>query len=126
MGAVRANSLIFPRTTSMPRSSEAFSSMKFSRHASPYISFAKARADVVLPVPAGPANIRWGRLPERTYEESLSTISFWPTMSDSLRGRYFSVQISCMISSHIKDVTKLKGYLGTIGRIPEHLIPRPA
>ena len=54
-GAVRANSFIFPLTTSIPLSSEAFNSCKLCFHNSPNISLARAKALVVLPMPAGPA-----------------------------------------------------------------------
>ena len=64
---VRANSLIWFRTTSIPRSSEAFSSRKFICQVSPKNSRASATAAVVLPTPAGPVKRRWGRLPLRTY-----------------------------------------------------------
>ena len=60
IGAVRANSLILPRTTSMPRSSDAFSSWRLCCQCSPNISRASAREQVVLPVPAGPAKSRCG------------------------------------------------------------------
>ena len=51
---VEANSLIWSRTTSMPRSSEAFSSSTIDAKCFPYILCAHARIVDVLPVPAGP------------------------------------------------------------------------
>ena len=61
MGAVRAKSFIFPRIMPIPRSSDALSSWKFCFHVSfSNSSLASAIADVVFPVPAGPANIRCG------------------------------------------------------------------
>ena len=62
MGEVLANSLIFPRTTSIPLSSEALSSMKFPCQFSLNIPRVSARAQVVFPVPAGPVKRRWGML----------------------------------------------------------------
>ena len=75
MGAILAKSLIFVRTTSMPLSSEAFSSLKLRLQLSPKSSRVSAIAHVVLPVPAGPAKRRWGRFLVFTYALSLSTIS---------------------------------------------------
>ena len=57
-GAVLANSLIFPLTTSIPLSSDAFSSWRLCFHKSPNNSLARANALVVFPIPAGPANSR--------------------------------------------------------------------
>lgn len=95
-GDVLANSLILPRTTSIPLSSEAFSSMKFPCQLSPNISLVRARAQVVFPVPAGPVNSRWGMLLDLTYAFSLSVTWLWPATSSRVLGRYFSVQISFM------------------------------
>ena len=95
-GEVLANSLILPRTTSIPLSSEALSSMKFPCQLSPNISLARASEQVVLPVPAGPVNRRWGMLPDLTYAFSLSVTCFCPATSSSVLGLYFSVQISFM------------------------------
>ena len=66
MGAVLAKSLILPRTTSIPLSSDALSSMKLPLHSSPKSSLASASEQVVFPVPAGPVNMRCGMLRERT------------------------------------------------------------
>ena len=96
IGDVRANSLIFPRTTSIPLSSDAFSSMKFPCQLSPNISLVRARAQVVFPVPAGPVKRRWGMLLDLTYAFSLSVTCFWPATLSSVLGLYFSVQISFM------------------------------
>ena len=65
-GDVLANSLILPRTTSIPLSSEALSSMKLPFHSSPNIPLANAREHVVLPVPAGPVSRRWGMFLDST------------------------------------------------------------
>ena len=100
MGAVLAKSLILPRTTSIPLSSEALSSMKLPLHSSPKSSLARAREHVVLPVPAGPVNMRWGMLRERTYDSSLDVTCLCPTTSESVLGLYFSVQISFMAIVH--------------------------
>ncbi len=62
-GDVRANSLIWFLTTSIPRSSEAFISRKFICQESPKSSRASATAAVVLPTPALPVKRRCGRLP---------------------------------------------------------------
>jgi hypothetical protein len=59
-GAVLAKFLILLRTTSMPRSSEALSSVKLLLQSSLYSSCAKAIAALVFPVPAAPANIKCG------------------------------------------------------------------
>jgi len=66
MGAVLANSLILPLTTSMPLSSEAFSSMKLPFHSSPNMLLARAREQVVFPVPAGPVRRRCGMFLDST------------------------------------------------------------
>ena len=100
IGAVLAKSLILPRTTSIPLSSEALSSMKLPLHSSPNISLARAREQVVFPVPAGPVNMRWGMLRDFTYDSSLAVTCFCPTTSESVFGLYFSVQISFMAIVH--------------------------
>ena len=51
---VPAKFLIWSRTTSMPRSSDAFSSSVMDAHCGPYRRFAIARIVDVLPVPGGP------------------------------------------------------------------------
>src|SRR5687767_2720683 len=101
--AVRANSLILPRTIPMPRSSEAFSSRSLFVQSSPYSSRARASAHVVLPTPAGPANMRCGMLFVDAYALRRSTISGWPTTSPSFVGRYFSTQISSIVASEGRD-----------------------
>src|SRR2546427_7470643 len=105
IGAVRAMSLIFTRTVSIPRSSLLFSSAKFVRQFSPKSSRARAIALVVLPVPAGPANRRCGRFPAFTYAFRRETTSSWPTISSRVVGRYFSTQISCMSPPGIPSKT---------------------
>lgn len=58
---VLANVLICSRTTSIPRSSEAFSSKTICRiFFGPYICRARARIVEVLPVPGGPYNSKCG------------------------------------------------------------------
>jgi len=52
--------LMVSRTTSIPLSSEAFSSRVLCLNESPITSLARASMHVVLPVPAGPWNIRCG------------------------------------------------------------------
>lgn len=59
---VRAKLLMLPRTTSIPRSSLALSSRKFAFQFSAKSSLARAIAEVVFPVPGGPAKSRFGRL----------------------------------------------------------------
>ena len=51
---VLANDLICPRTTSMPRSSDAFSSSTWFLNCLPYSRRASAMIVDVLPVPGGP------------------------------------------------------------------------
>ena len=58
-----ANYLIFSLTTSIPLSSEAFSSRTAFLAVSPSMVLANAITDVVLPVPGGPTMIQLGRLP---------------------------------------------------------------
>jgi len=59
IGAVFAKFLIFDRTTSMPLSSDALSSVKFSRQrSSPKISLAIETAAAVFPTPGGPEKRR--------------------------------------------------------------------
>jgi hypothetical protein len=56
---VFAKFLIFDRTTSMPLSSDAFNSVKFSRQSSsPKISLATETAAAVFPTPGGPEKRR--------------------------------------------------------------------
>ena len=85
-----ANALMRPRTTSMPRSSEAFSSSTASLKASPSIVRASASTLVVLPVPGGPERIRLGMLPCCASTCSRPTVSSLPTTSSITLGRYFS------------------------------------
>src|SRR3989338_1210295 len=49
-----------------------------------------ARMQEVLPMPAGPARRRCGRLRFLTYASRRANASLWPMTSLSLRGRYFS------------------------------------
>ena len=97
-GDVRAKFLILLRTTSIPRSSLAFSSVKLFVHVSPNSSLATAMAEAVLPTPGGPENSRCGRLRDFTYDWRRFTISSCPTTSSRVCGRYFSIQISSFIS----------------------------
>lgn len=98
-GDVRAKFLILWRTTSMPRSSLAFNSVKLECHVSPKSSLAMDTADAVLPTPGGPVNIRCGRFLVCTYEINRPIALSCPTTSASLFGRYFSIHISCLIEN---------------------------
>lgn len=96
-GDVRAKFFILVRTTSMPLSSLALSSMKLLVQVSPNSSLAMEMAEAVFPTPGGPENIRWGRLPDFTYDRRRFMTSSCPTTSFRLKGRYFSIQISSFI-----------------------------
>ena len=86
-----ANILIRFLTTSMPRSSDAFSSSTASfMSAGPSRPRAMARMLVVLPVPGGPARIRLGMLPCSEMIFRRDTASSLPTISATRAGRYFS------------------------------------
>ncbi len=58
MGLVFAKFFIFVLTTSIPLSSEALSSVKFSRHDSPKSSRAIDTEVAVFPTPGGPEKRR--------------------------------------------------------------------
>ena len=58
-----ANCLIFSLTTSIPLSSEAFSSKTAFFAVSPSMVLARAMTEVVLPVPGGPTMMQLGRFP---------------------------------------------------------------
>src|SRR3989338_5808689 len=92
MDLVLAKSLTLFLIISMPLSSEAFNSRKFCRHISLKSFFAMTKDKLVLPTPAGPVNIRWGRFCCSTKAFTLLTISFCPFISEKSDGRYFSVQ----------------------------------
>lgn len=87
-----ANILILLRTTSMPRSSDAFSSNTASLYDGPKRVCAKARMEVVFPMPGGPVKMRFGMLPVCAMALSRSTASLFPTISSIFDGRYFSTQ----------------------------------
>ena len=57
-GAIRAKSLTLCLIISIPRSSEAFSSMKLFLQVSPKISLTMDMAAAVLPTPGGPEKSR--------------------------------------------------------------------
>lgn len=90
---VLAKSLTLFLTISIPLSSLAFSSRKFSLYEFPKNDRAMTNASVLLPTPAGPENNRCGRFFCFTNAFSLATISSCPFMSVNVLGRYFSVQI---------------------------------
>mmetsp|Transcript_44799 Transcript_44799/g.107536 ORF Transcript_44799/g.107536 Transcript_44799/m.107536 type:complete len:238 (-) Transcript_44799:69-782(-) len=85
-----AKALMRLRTTSMPRSSEAFSSSTPSLKASPSNARASASTLVVLPVPGGPDRMRLGMLPCCASTSKRPTVSSLPTISLISLGRYFS------------------------------------
>ena len=70
-----ANILILFLTTSMPRSSEAFSSRTASLYAGPRRVCAKHKMLVVLPIPGGPVKMRLGMFPVLAMAPNLSTAS---------------------------------------------------
>ena len=87
-----ANILILLRTTSMPRSSDAFSSRTASLYEGPRSACARQRTEVVFPMPGGPVKMRLGILPVEAIAARRSTASLLPTISSILIGRYFSTQ----------------------------------
>jgi hypothetical protein len=89
-------------TTSMPLSSDAFSSSTASLTRGPSNVRAIARMLVVLPVPGGPANIILGMFPFSAITLRRLTTSSFPTMSSTLLGRYFS---SCTAGDSWEDPT---------------------
>lgn len=97
IGDVFAKFLILFLTTSMPRSSDALSSVKFSRHPSLKSSLAIETAVAVFPTPGGPEKSRCGRFLAFMYDLRRSIVSVCPTTSPSSKGLYFSIQISSFI-----------------------------
>merc|ERR1711935_531085 len=87
-----ANILILLRTTSIPRSSDAFSSRTASLYEGPRSVCARQRTEVVFPIPGGPVKMRLGTLPVEAMAARRSTASLFPTISSILVGRYFSTQ----------------------------------
>jgi hypothetical protein len=85
-----AKDLIFCRTTSIPRSSEALSSHTAYPIASPSISRARHMILVVFPQPGGPTIITFGKLPYSEIARSYWTALAFPTISASTIGLYFS------------------------------------
>jgi len=85
-----ANILILPRTTSIPRSSDALSSSTPSLTESPSISRARAMTQVVLPIPGEPVRIMCGMLPSLAMDRRRCTASSFPTTSFNFSGLYFS------------------------------------
>ena len=88
-----ANIFIWSLTTSIPLSSDAFSYLTAFLCYSPSISFTIHRTLEVLPVPGGPAKIKWGIYPCCTQERRTLSASVFPYTSLSFLGRYFSNQI---------------------------------
>ena len=101
-----ANILILLRTTSMPRSSEAFSSSTASLYAGPSSVCARHKMEVVLPMPGGPVKIRFGMFPVAAIAPSRSTASLLPTISSIFVGRYFSTQGMVLLLATFAIVAK--------------------
>ena len=101
-----ANILILLRTTSMPRSSEAFSSSTASLYAGPSSVCARHKMEVVLPMPGGPVKIRFGMFPVVAIAPSRSTASLLPTISSIFVGRYFSTQGRVLLLATFAIVAK--------------------
>lgn len=107
--------MTFVRTTSMPRSFDAFISSTASRNESPSVCLARQSTLVVyrengmpsnyrtdertLPQPGGPEMMMLGRLPCRAKCASRVTASSLPTMSSSFVGRYFSSHGVCLVTA---------------------------
>mmetsp|Transcript_7222 Transcript_7222/g.23720 ORF Transcript_7222/g.23720 Transcript_7222/m.23720 type:complete len:226 (+) Transcript_7222:219-896(+) len=87
-----AKDLMRSRTTSIPRSSDAFSSRTASVVAGPRSWRARHSIDVVFPVPGGPDRITFGKFPVLAMALNFEMASSFPTTSSSVRGRYFSTQ----------------------------------
>jgi hypothetical protein len=97
-----ANIFMRFRTTSIPRSSDALSSSTASfMAAAPSRPLAMARMLVVLPVPGGPARIRFGILPWWDITCNRDTASTLPTISSTVDGLYFS---SCKATFNLNSV----------------------
>jgi len=95
-----ANTLILSRTTSIPRSSDALSSIQHSLIlSSPSICLAIHKMLVVLPVPGGPVMMRFGKFPLSAITLSYMIIWSCPTTSSNFLGRYFSMRgRSCIMN----------------------------
>ena len=89
-----ANILILPRTTSMPRSSDALSSSMPSLTESPSILRARAMTHVVLPIPGEPVRIMCGMLPSLAMDRRRCTASSFPTTSPP----HHSASAACIFS----------------------------
>ncbi len=63
------------RTTSMPRSLDALSSITASRKASPSRILARHKIVVVFPTPGGPAMMMFGTLPSQANTDRRETVS---------------------------------------------------
>lgn len=116
-----ANILIRLRTTSIPRSSEAFNSKTASAiNLGPSNSFARHNILVVFPVPGGPYNSneqlkfhsglitersRLGMFPVFPMTSRRPTISSFPTTSFSSCGRYFSILLKNLNELKILEFT---------------------
>merc|ERR1711983_502287 len=80
------------RTTSIPRSLEAFNSKTASLKDGPSNCLARHRIVVVLPTPGGPAMMIFGTFPCFANTAKRDTVSWLPTISLNSLGRYFSIQ----------------------------------
>merc|ERR1719430_435014 len=87
-----ANILILFLTVSMPRSLEAFNSMTASLNEGPRSCLARHIIVVVFPTPGGPAMMMFGTFPSLAKTATLLTVSWLPTISGKVVGRYFSIQ----------------------------------
>merc|ERR1719430_385884 len=87
-----ANILILFLTVSMPRSLDAFNSITPSLKDGPKSCLARHIMVVVLPTPGGPAMMMFGTFPSLANTASLATVSWLPTISGKVLGRYFSIQ----------------------------------
>merc|ERR1719436_2049194 len=100
-----ANILILFLTTSMPRSFDAFSSSTASLKLGPSKCLARQRMVVVFPTPGGPAMMMLGTFPSLANTLSLLTVSWLPTISWKVTGRYFSIQGTCLaLASSLSDI----------------------
>ncbi len=94
---IREKSFILCLTTSIPLSSDALVSKTLAFQFLPYKSLAIAKAQVVFPVPAGPANRQWGMFLFFTKAFRRSTTCFWLITSFKDLGLYFSAHTSNLI-----------------------------
>lgn len=76
--------------------SDASISRKFPSMLPPRITLATMSAQVVFPVPGGPARRRCGTLCWLMRGLSLSTAIGWPTIPSRVSGLYFSIQTDSM------------------------------